>query len=119
MTERDHIRNPVEWSLDQLEENTDLAVVRASHSLRHHGRPRILSPGGPPNRGRRPPGRPGQRTDDFEACRTDVIFLCLIYPIAGLISGTGGLQLRPAAADLPAVAGFALIGPCSASASTR
>ena len=36
MAERDHIRNPIEWGVDQLK-TTDLAVARASHSLRHHG----------------------------------------------------------------------------------
>ena len=35
MPERDHIRNPIEWSMDQLK-TADLTVVRASHSLRHH-----------------------------------------------------------------------------------
>ena len=49
--------------------------------------------------------------DDFAANRTDVIFLCLIYPIAGLVlarlaSGYGLLPLL-----FPLAAGFALIGP--------
>ena len=33
MTVRDHIRNPAEWSVDQLK-TAELAVERAGHSLR-------------------------------------------------------------------------------------
>jgi uncharacterized membrane protein len=49
--------------------------------------------------------------DDFAAYRTDVIFLCLIYPIVGialawLTFGYEMLQLL-----LPLSLGFALVGP--------
>jgi uncharacterized membrane protein len=51
---------------------------------------------------------------DFEANRTDVIFLCVIYPVIGLIlgrlaSGNGLLPLL-----FPLASGFALIGPFAA-----
>ncbi|HUB15898.1 MAG TPA: DUF2189 domain-containing protein [Acetobacteraceae bacterium] len=51
---------------------------------------------------------------DFAAHRTDVIFLCLIYPLAGLVlarltSGYGVLPLL-----FPLASGFALVGPLAA-----
>ncbi len=51
---------------------------------------------------------------DFEANRTDVIFLCVIYPIVGLVlgrlaSGYGFLPLL-----FPLASGFALVGPFAA-----
>ena len=52
--------------------------------------------------------------DDFAANRTDVIFLCLIYPLLGLLlarlaSGYGVLPLV-----FPLASGFALLGPLAA-----
>jgi uncharacterized membrane protein len=49
--------------------------------------------------------------EDFGAYRTDVIFLCLFYPVAGIvlsrfIVGSGMLQLL-----FPLVSGFAIIAP--------
>jgi uncharacterized membrane protein len=51
---------------------------------------------------------------DFGAARTDVIFLCLVYPVVGLVLarlavGEGILPLL-----FPLAAGFALIGPLAA-----
>lgn len=48
---------------------------------------------------------------DFGEYRTDVIFLCLIYPIAGLVLArvASGLDLLPLV--FPLASGFALIGP--------
>jgi uncharacterized membrane protein len=51
---------------------------------------------------------------DFEASRTDVIFLCVIYPVIGLLlarlaSGYGLLPLL-----FPLASGFALVGPFAA-----
>jgi uncharacterized membrane protein len=52
--------------------------------------------------------------EDFKANRTDVIFLCLIYPVVGLVlghiaSGNGFLPLL-----FPLASGFALLGPLAA-----
>lgn len=51
---------------------------------------------------------------DFEANRTDVIFLCVLYPVAGLVlwglaSGYGLLPLL-----FPLASGFVLLGPLAA-----
>src|SRR5215203_113823 len=85
MADRDHIRNPVEWGVDQLK-TANLAVRRAGHSLRRPEETRY-SP--------LPAVRRIEVADlkdvlarglaDFGAYRTDVIFICIIYPIAGLI----------------------------------
>ena len=48
---------------------------------------------------------------DFEACRTDVIFLCLLYPIAGLIIGRFAFNHGLLPLVFPLIAGFALIAP--------
>ena len=55
-----------------------------------------------------------QGFDDFRATPTHVIFLCLIYPIVGLILGRAlfGYQLIPLL--FPLAAGFALVGPVAA-----
>jgi uncharacterized membrane protein len=51
---------------------------------------------------------------DFRANRTDVIFLCVIYPIVGLVLGrvASGYGLLPLL--FPLASGFALVGPLAA-----
>ena len=51
---------------------------------------------------------------DFGAYRTDVIFLCIIYPLAGLLlaSVAFGYDMLPML--FPLASGFALIGPVAA-----
>jgi uncharacterized membrane protein len=52
--------------------------------------------------------------DDFKANRTDVIFICVIYPIVGLLLGrlASGYGLLPLL--FPLASGFALVGPLAA-----
>lgn len=49
--------------------------------------------------------------DDFAAFRSYVIFLCLIYPAAGLVLAWGAYRSELMPLLFPLVAGFALIGP--------
>jgi uncharacterized membrane protein len=51
---------------------------------------------------------------DFEANRTDVVFLCVIYPVIGLVLGrvASGYGLLPLL--FPLASGFALVGPFAA-----
>jgi uncharacterized membrane protein len=114
MAIREHIRHPLEWSADQLR-TANLAVERASHSLH--------SPTGADD-ATRPAVRKIELADladvlasglrDFGAYRTDVIFLCIIYPLAGLVlaSVAFGYDLLPML--FPLASGFALIGPVAA-----
>ncbi len=111
---RDHIRNPLEWSADQLRA-ANLAVGRAGHSLRR------------PEEARHSPLPEVRRIEvadlwdvlarglaDFAAYRTDVIFICIIYPLAGLVLArlAFGYDLLPLV--FPLASGFALIGPVAA-----
>jgi uncharacterized membrane protein len=107
------IRNPIEWTTDQLrlaglvvgsasragigseDSETRLPEVR---SIRIADLAEVLARG----------------LDDFAAYRTDVIFLCLIYPVIGLVLarlafGYGMLPLL-----FPLASGFALVGPFAA-----
>ena len=114
MASQDHIRNPIEWGCDHIalaaltlgslgrslrgsEEslNTPLpAVCRIKVAdLRD-----VLIKG----------------LGDFGAYRTDVIFLCLIYPVVGLMLAwlTFGQEMLPLL--FPLASGFALVGPVAA-----
>jgi uncharacterized membrane protein len=111
MTSREHIRNPVEWTADQLW-LASLTVGSLGHSIR----------------GSRDIPLPTVRRiktadlkdvlmkglEDFGACRSDVIFICLIYPLVGLALAwvIFGYQLLPLL--FPLASGFALIGPIAA-----
>lgn len=108
------IRNPVEWSVDQFK-HAALAVESAGRAGRRT-RDNLHSPlpavrrisiadlGHVLTRG----------LEDFGACRTDVIFLCVIYPIVGLILArlAFGYEMLPLV--FPLASGFALVGPFAA-----
>ena len=109
-----NIRNPVEWSVDQVKlaaealEQAGRAVRRAQADL-HSPAPMVA-------RIRAADLKPVLRAglEDFAASRTDVVILCLIYPVIGLIlvrlaSGYGLLPLL-----FPLASGFALLGPFAA-----
>jgi uncharacterized membrane protein len=55
-----------------------------------------------------------QGNDDFRASRTDVVFLCFLYPILGFVLAwtASGYQLIPLL--FPLASGFALVGPLAA-----
>ena len=106
-----HIRNPIEWGWEQLKQ-TGHAVGSAATTMN----------GAWETHGTAPPAvrRIGladlrsaliQGARDFEACRTDVIFLCLIYPIAGLIIARFAFNQGLIPLIFPLIAGFALIAP--------
>jgi uncharacterized membrane protein len=111
---RDHIRNPAEWSVDQLK-TANQAVGRAGHSLRRPVEARYAP---------LPAVRRIELADlrdvlarglgDLGAYRADVVFLCIVYPVAGLVLVwlTFGYQMLPLV--FPLASGFALIGPVAA-----
>ncbi|MFO1157700.1 MAG: DUF2189 domain-containing protein [Reyranellaceae bacterium] len=111
MAMHDHIRNPVEWGWDQIKQ-AGHAVGSAAHSMEGTWEARDSAP--PVVR------RIGiadlrvalvQGARDFEACRTDVVFLCLIYPVAGLIMARIAFDYGLLPLIFPLVSGFALIAP--------
>ena len=114
MTVGDHIRNPAEWSVDQLK-TAELAVERAGHSLRRPADMRYAP---------LPAVRHIDLADlgdvlasgvrDFATYRTDVIFLCIIYPVVGLVLGSLAFGYGMVPLVFPLASGFALIGPIAA-----
>ena len=114
MDRPDHIRNPIEWGFDQIR----LAAlsmeslgrsVRGSEESRHAPPPAIRRIKAADLRDVLVRG-----LDDFEAYRTDVIFICLIYPVVGIVLAwlTFGYEMLPLL--FPLASGFALIGPVAA-----
>lgn len=105
-----HVRNPIEWGVDQVR-HAGMAAERI----------------GPGHRARDVPA-PGVRPigiadlgdalargiDDFAAFRTDVAFLCLVYPVIGFVLArlVFGYEMLPLM--FPLASGFALIGPVAA-----
>lgn len=109
MAATDQIRNPIEWGWDQLRE-LQQALGATGHAL-----------GGA---GTLPAVRRIEVDDlrdalrrgitDFGASRTDVVFLCLVYPVAGLFLShlLFGYDFLPIL--FPLASGFALLGPIAA-----
>ena len=114
MASQDHIRNPIEWGWDQ--------ITLAALTLGSLGR--SLS-GSEESRNAPLPAVYRIKVtdlrdavvrgfDDFGAYRTDVIFLCLIYPLVGISLAllTFGYETLPLL--FPLASGFALVGPVAA-----
>ena len=114
MAIEEHIRNPLEWFLEQLRREP-LAAGTAARPAMGGAAARDLSP---------PTIRRIGLADlsdvlvrgcrDFGASRADIVLLVLIYPIGGWIlaraaSGYGLLPLL-----FPILSGFALVGPVAA-----
>ncbi len=105
------IRNPVEWGVDQLKNAAGAVEVvgRAGRRTRdglHSPAPAVAQIGAADLRQALAAG-----LSDFAAFRTDVLFLCVLYPMAGLLLArlVFGYQMLPLL--FPLVSGFALVGP--------
>jgi uncharacterized membrane protein len=108
------IRNPIEWATDQLK-LAGLVVGSASRAgvgteegpdtpLPEVRRLEIADLGDVLARG----------FDDFAAYRTDVIFLCVVYPVIGLVLGRLAFGYGMLPLLFPLASGFALVGPFAA-----
>jgi uncharacterized membrane protein len=108
------IRNPLEWGAGSLR-IANSAVEAASHSV-GHTREHLAAPLPAVRRIRLADLREAlaRGIDDFAAYRTDVLFLCAIYPIIGLFLGrlAFGYDMLPLL--FPLVSGFPLVGPLAA-----
>src|SRR5688572_15808894 len=108
-TMEQHIRNPIEWGWQQLK-GAGHAVGSATHAVQGaedaHAVPavrritvadlgEVLAKG----------------VADFGAYRTDVLFLCLIYPVAGVVIAYAAFGYDMVPMIFPLFAGFALLGP--------
>lgn len=105
------IKNPIEWSGARLVDAAHI-VRYAGHSL-HHIQDTIHSPAPAVRRIRLADLREAlaKGAEDFGAYRSDVLFLCTIYPVMGLVLArfASGLNLIPLI--FPLASGFAIIGP--------
>lgn len=107
------IRNPIEWGMDQLG-RAGRHADDIGHTL--HGDGDIASTKIPTVvRLRRGDLRDALRLgwQDMQANRTDAMFLCLIYPIAGMIMVHAALNTDMLPLLFPIASGFALIGPAA------
>jgi uncharacterized membrane protein len=113
MASQDHIRNPIEWSWGQISLAAS-AVGSLPRSLRGSEASRHAVPAVRRITTADLEDALRKGIDDFAAYRTDVIFLCLIYPIAGLalLWLSAGYNMVPLV--FPLASGFALIGPVAA-----
>ncbi len=108
------IRNPVEWTRAQVV-NIGHAMASTGRSLSHIGE----TAHSPPPELRRIAARElrdvlAHGLGDFGACRSDVIFICAIYPAVGLILTRLALGGEMLPLLFPLASGFALIGPFAA-----
>jgi uncharacterized membrane protein len=111
MAMQDHVRNPLEWAWDHLKQ-TGHAVEATAHTMEGSWEDRDAAPPTVRRIGASDIGDAlAQGFRDFGACRTDVVFLCLIYPVAGLIISRMAFDFGMVALIFPLVAGFALIAP--------
>ena len=108
------IRNPIEWGADQLKQAAQHAEsvgsslrgtqarTRSEHLIVHRieiaDLRDVLSKG----------------LADFGSYRTDVVFLCIIYPLIGLVLARFALDADLLPLLFPAASGFALLGPVAA-----
>jgi uncharacterized membrane protein len=56
----------------------------------------------------------GRGFEDFAACRTDVLFLCIVYPVVGLLLVHLTFDYDMIRLLFPLASGFALVGPIAA-----
>jgi uncharacterized membrane protein len=113
MVAKNYIRHPLEWTWDQLK-LTAHGIEATAHAVGGDTQTReaVLQV--------RRIGLGDLRdalvrgVQDFAAYRTDVIFLCLIYPIMGLVMARLAFGYQMVPLIFPLISGFALIGPLAA-----
>jgi uncharacterized membrane protein len=108
------IRNPIEWGMDQLRIGAE-SVGSAGRAV---GRLQEEADAPAPAVRRIAPADLrdvlARGFDDFLAFRTDVIVLCFIYPVIGLVLARLAFGYEMLPLIFPIASGFALIGPVAA-----
>src|SRR5215831_2771664 len=110
MATKQHIRHPVEWTMDQLRlagvgvEWTIQSVIGTDKAAPMVQRIAVRDLADVLAKG----------IADTFAYRTDVFFLCLVYPMIGLVLISLAFNYQMLPLVFPLVAGFALIGPVAA-----
>ena len=110
----DTIRNPVEWTSDQLK-----SIAQAARSTAHSISGTRADPDSPLPAVRRIAIADlrevlAKGLDDFRTFRTDVAFICIVYPVVGVVLSAFAFRNDLLPLLFPLVSGFALIGPIAA-----
>ena len=107
----DPIGNPLSWSVDHLNAAGKHLGTVASHvgSADAAKMPAVRSIGMADIRQALRKG-----FEDFEAVRSDVAFLCILYPMIGIFMAWIALHRSLLPLLFPAMSGFALVGPVAA-----
>ncbi len=110
----DTIRNPVEWAVDQFK-----SVVQAARWVGHSIRGAQTGSDSPLPAVHRIAVAElrdvlAKGLDDFRTFRTDVIFVCVIYPVVGIILAAFAFRQDLLPLLFPLGSGFALVGPIAA-----
>lgn len=108
------IKNPVEWGWAQLTRTA--SVIGSAGPALHHIQDTLHSPAPTVRRIGIADVREAleQGFDDFGAFRSDVVFLCVFYPIIGLIFSQLIFGNAMVPLLFPIASGFALVGPFAA-----
>jgi len=105
------IRNPIEWGVDQVR----LAIYGVESAGRAIGGIMERADAAPPTVKRIEVAdlraALAQGIADFGAYRTDVIFLCIIYPLVGFLLARFAFGSNMIPLLFPLASGFALVGP--------
>jgi len=110
------IRNPIEWGWDQCKHAVD--ALDAVGRTWEHAEEREQGLAGPLPVRRLTIGQFreifARAMADFGAYRTDVIFLCVVYPIVGIVVARFLFGYQLLSMLFPMASGFALVGPFAA-----
>lgn len=112
MPVRNHVENPFEYVIERFSwamEDIRRTVTTPAHLHRAEAPPRIRRI---EIADLRAALREGMH--DLGVVRSDVVFIAIIYPLAGLVLGAVFLNLNLLPLLLPLVSGFALLGPIAA-----
>ncbi|MGH7119095.1 MAG: DUF2189 domain-containing protein [Acetobacteraceae bacterium] len=100
------IRSPLEWAWDELKAAGGAVGAAANKGKDHDAVPGVRRIGFADLGVALARG-----FADFQAVRSDVAFLCCVYPVAGLVLARIAFGQNALALIFPLVAGFALVGP--------
>lgn len=104
------IRNPIEWSAEQIGAASEhLGSVGKAVRGNVHPTPEIRTIEIGDLKAALRKG-----AEDFGACRTDAVFICLLYPLIGVVLVWMAFDFALLPLIFPMMAGFVLLGPVAA-----
>ncbi len=108
------IRNPIEWGAEQFQQLRGYLDSVGESLSGADERAKAERPAVRELHPRDLEGVLRRGLADFGACRTDVLFLVIVYPLIGLLLGRLMLEESLLPLIFPLVSGFALVGPVAA-----